>query len=218
MVTATPIGRAATGAVRKRSPGAGCTRPTSGSSTCGQRSSYASRSAVSAPGTGDGSARQTWTTSSTTRATGRFSATETTSRASVIAAIAARRREKCTIIAANQSAAALRRGSRLGRSGASRERRAGIPCRPLPGVRKFGRCPWKPLALPHERIFPHGEFRTVGQMRRINKTTSGVWSPAFEAGHSFHGSVPCALARRGPGTASENHALQNAAGGKEWTV
>nr|DAW08284.1 MAG TPA: hypothetical protein [Caudoviricetes sp.] len=35
----------------------------------------------------------------------------------------------------------LRRGSRLGRSGASRERRAGLPCRPLPGVRKFGRCP-----------------------------------------------------------------------------
>nr|DAF98427.1 MAG TPA: hypothetical protein [Siphoviridae sp. ctwfx1] len=45
-----------------------------------------------------------------------------------------------------------------------------------------------------------------------------VWSPALEAGHSLHGSVPRALARRGPGTASENHALQNAAGGKEWTV
>nr|DAI51639.1 MAG TPA: hypothetical protein [Bacteriophage sp.] len=39
-----------------------------------------------------------------------------------------------------------------------RERRAGLPCRPLPGVRKFWRCPWKPPALPRARFFPHGEF------------------------------------------------------------
>ena len=175
MDTATPIGRAATGAVRKRSPGAGCTRPTSGSLTCGRRSSCASRSAASAPGTGDGSARRTWTTSSTTRATGRPSATETTSRASATAAIAARRREKCTRIAANQSAAVRRRGGRLGRSGASRERRAGLPCRPLPGVRKFGRCPWKPPALPRTRFFPHGEF-----------SKSPACSPLFDrGGHEF---------------------------------
>ena len=56
----------------------------------------------------------------------------------------------------------------------------------------------------------------VGPVGQILKRP--VWSPALEAGHSLHGSVPRALARRGPGTASENHALQNAAGGKEWTV
>ena len=30
-----------------------------------------------------------------------------------------------------------------------------------------------------------------------------VWSPALEAGHSLHGSVPRALARRGPGSAPD---------------
>ena len=174
MDTATPTGRAATGAVRKRSHGAGCTRPTSGSSTCGRRSSCASRSAASAQGMGEELGRQTLTTLSTTRVTGKSSAIEATWKACATVAIAEKRQEKCMRIAANQSAAALRRGSRLGRSGASRERRAGLPCRALPGVRKFGRCPWKPLALPRERIFPHGKFWTVGQMRRINKTTSGA--------------------------------------------
>ena len=56
----------------------------------------------------------------------------------------------------------------------------------------------------------------VGPVGQVLKRP--VWSPALEAGHSLHGSVPRTLARRGPGTASENHALQNAAGGKEWTV
>ena len=174
MDTATPIGRAATGAVRKRSPGAGCTSPTSGSSTCGRRSCCASRSAASAPGTGGGSARRTWTTSSTTWATGLSFATVATSRASATAAIAARRREKCSKIAANQSAAVRRRGGRLGRSGASRERRAGLPCRPLPGVRKFPRGCQKPPALPRARFFPHGEFREAGaaEAQRGQKTAA----------------------------------------------
>ena len=162
---------------------------------------------------------------------------------------------------------------------------------PSPGVRKFGRCPWKPPAPPRARFFPHGEFREAGaaEAQRGQKTAAEtqrkrkgaakmqrevpacsplfdrgghefpptprpriarggecagskksktppclgrrtaldawcidvgpvgrilkrpVWSPALEAGHSLHGSVPRALARRGPGTASEI-----STGGKAW--
>ena len=39
----------------------------------------------------------------------------------------------------------------------------------------------------------------VGPVGRILKRP--VWSPALEAGHSLHGSVPRALAYRGPGSA-----------------
>lgn len=200
MDTATPIGRAATGAVRKRSPGAGCTRPTSGSLTCGRRSSCASRSAASAPGTGGESARRMSTTSSTTRATGQSSATVATSRASVTVAIAARRREKCTKIAANQSAAALRRGGRLGRSGASRERRAGLPCRPLPGGQKVWARPLKTACPPSCEIFsPRGIF---GNLLRVPRSLTGAVMNFL---------LPRPLDTRGAGNAQEQKTKRRSA-------
>lgn len=167
MDTATPIGRAATGAVRKRSLGAGCTGQTNGGLTCGRRSCCASRSVANALGKADGSARRMWTTSSTTRETGKGSATETTWKAFATAATAAKQREKCTKIAGNQSAAERRRGGRLGRSGAMRERRAGLPCRPLPRVKKFARTLRKPPATLRERFFPHGGFRKITKLLRV---------------------------------------------------
>nr|DAZ82978.1 MAG TPA: hypothetical protein [Caudoviricetes sp.] len=88
---------------------------------------------------------------------------------------------------------------------------------PSPGSESLGAAPgnrWPPLA---REFFPTENF---GRWARFAGSTKQrpVRSPALEAGYGLHGSVPRALARRGPGTASENHALQNAAGGKEWTV
>ena len=175
MDTATPIGRAATGAVRKRSLGAGCIEPTSGRLTCGRRSCCASRSAVNALGKADGSARRMWTTSSTTRETGKGSAIGAILKAYATAATAAKRRENCTKIAPKHDAAGLRRGGRLGRSGASRERRAGLPCDPSPGSESF-RAAAKNREPPLVRdFFPTGNFRKAS-----------ACSPLFDrGGHEF---------------------------------
>lgn len=126
MVTATRTDHVLTDAASRRSHGDGCIKPTRGNMTCGQRNCCKNRFAESAQGMGEELGRQMLTTLSTTRVTGKSSAIEATWKAFVTVAIAAKRRRNCTKIGKILCAIKWLRVDRLGRSGASHSRRAGI--------------------------------------------------------------------------------------------
>ena len=178
MVTATPTGRAATGAAPGHSPGAGCTRPTSGDATCGRRSSCVSRSAVSVRSKDSVFGQQMLTTSSTTRGTGRGSATAAILRACATAVTAGKRRRNCTKTADVLRGELRHESGRLGRSSAARERRAEIFAEAAQGRKCSGR---GRLYRRHPDIgdfFPTGKWRKrrcAAGMRR-NQAAERDWA------------------------------------------